>query len=106
MAAELTALTVEEVISAIGNIDLIINDNRTMIETLDKIIQQRLPVAWDCAAERAYSEVYNGYKRTILPKFVELLNIYRMTLNETANNFGVSDDEITKLVNSYVVSAR
>lgn len=106
MATELTALTVEEIIAAIGNIDLIIGDNRTMIETLDKIIQQRLPVAWDCAAERAYSEVYNGYKRTILPKFVELLNTYKMTLNQVANNFGVTDDEITKLVNSYVVSAR
>jgi len=106
MANELTELTVEEVISAIGNIDLIIRDNDAMIEALDKIIQQRLPVAWDCAAERAFSEVYNGYKRTILPKFVKLLDTYRMTLNQTANDFGVTDDEVIKLVNSYVVSAR
>ena len=106
MANELTELTVEEVISAIGNIDLIIRDNDAMIEALDKIIQQRLPVACDCAAERAFSEVYNGYKRTILPKFVKLLDTYRMTLNQTANDFGVTDDEVIKLVNSYVVSAR
>ena len=106
MANELTELTVEEFISAIGNIDLIIRDNDAMIEALDKIIQQRLPVAWDCAAERAFSEVYNGYKRTILPKFVKLLDTYRMTLNQTANDFGVTDDEVIKLVNSYVVSAR
>ncbi len=106
MANEVTVLTVEEVISAIGDIELIMSDNDAMIATLDKIIQQRLPVAWDCAAERAFPEVYNGYKRNIIPKFAKLLDTYRMTLNQTANNFGVSDDEITKMVNSYVVSAK
>lgn len=105
MANEMTVLTVDQVIAAIGDIDLIMNDNEAMIKELDKIIQQRLPIAWDCAAQRAYAEVYNGYKRTILPKFCQLLATYRQTLNETANNLGANDAEIEKMVHSYVVSA-
>ena len=106
MATELTSLTVDRVVEAMGNIEVIMRDNEAMIKALDGIIQQRLPVAWDCAAERAYAEVYNGYKRNILPKFCQLLSTYRSVLNHTANELGANDAEIEKMVNSYVVSAR
>ena len=97
--ADLTKLSLEEIASAIANIDKAIRDNADMVVQLDKIIAA-LGVAWESQTQVAYAEAYAGYKKNVLPRFDALLQTYRATLVDTANALGADDSTFAKMVAS------
>ena len=85
MANQAFPIPKDFILEAMEQIDLIIDDNKFMIENIDMILY-RLSDSWDRDLVNQYSKEFNQYKHDVLPQFCLLMDTYRNLLRTMAED--------------------
>lgn len=93
-----TSLTPAEMRELLNRIKLMQEKYKGLMDSLDKAIRVDMERGWRGSAANAYHDVYNGFSRSFMVKFANLLDTYGLVLNDTAREIGYDDQEIARQI--------